>query len=112
MKTVRSLIQIRIKNTKVDEHLSSSSFQGPCCLDGLHEKFVVFQADKLQTILYLFEKYLDCLKKGFGINDTSCNATYTPTTLSKEEILVNHRSVLSSFSIATKGDESDLASLY
>jgi hypothetical protein len=40
------------------------------------------------------------------------NPTYTPTTLTKEEILDNHRSVLYSFGISTKDDELDLPSLY
>ena len=41
---------------------------------------------------------------------TSGNQKYTPSTLSKEDILVNHKSVLSSFGIDTKEDELDLAS--
>ena len=49
--------------------------------------------------------------KELGIKDTPDNPIYTPTTLSEEEILVNHRSVLSSFCIETK-DKSDLASLF
>jgi hypothetical protein len=40
------------------------------------------------------------------------NLKYTPTTLTKEEILVNHRSVLRSFGISTKDEELDLPSLY
>jgi len=40
------------------------------------------------------------------------NRTYTPTTLAKEEILDNHRSVLYSFGISTKDEELDLPSLY
>jgi hypothetical protein len=43
---------------------------------------------------------------------SDCNTTYTPTTLTKEEILVNHRSVLCSFEISTKDEELDLPSLY
>jgi hypothetical protein len=42
----------------------------------------------------------------------SGNPTYTPTTLTKEEILDNHRSVLWSFGISTKYEELDLFSLY
>ena len=38
--------------------------------------------------------------------------TYTPTTLTKDEILDNHRSVLYSFGISTKDEELDLPSLY
>jgi N-methylhydantoinase B/oxoprolinase/acetone carboxylase alpha subunit len=37
-----------------------------------------------------------------GIDNSRGNPTYTPTTLTKEEILENHRSVLCSFGISTK----------
>ena len=40
------------------------------------------------------------------------NPTYTPTALSKEEILQNHKSVLTSFNINTSQDNLDLPSLY
>jgi hypothetical protein len=40
------------------------------------------------------------------------NPVYTPTTLTKEEILDNHRSVLCSFGISNKDEELDLPSLY
>jgi hypothetical protein len=40
------------------------------------------------------------------------NPTYTPTTLTKEEILDNHGPVLCSFGVSTKDDELDLPSLY
>ena len=40
------------------------------------------------------------------------NATYTRTTLSKNAILDNHKSVLPSIGINTLGDEQDLPSLY
>ena len=43
-----------------------------------------------------------------SVDKASGNPTNTPTTLSKEEILINHRSILSSLSIDTKEDESDL----
>ena len=47
-----------------------------------------------------------------GIDNSLGNPTYTLTTLTKEEILDNHRSVLCSFGILTKDDELDLPSLY
>jgi hypothetical protein len=52
------------------------------------------------------------LIKELGIDNSLCNPTYTPTTLTKEEILENHRSVLCSFGISTKDEELDLPSLY
>jgi hypothetical protein len=56
--------------------------------------------------------YIDCLIKELGIDDSLGNPTYTPTTLTKEEILDNHRSVLCSFGISTKDEELDLPSVY
>ena len=50
--------------------------------------------------------------KELGIDNSLWNPTYTSTTLTKEEILDNHRSVLCSFGISTKDEELDLPSLY
>ena len=47
-----------------------------------------------------------------GIANSLGNQTYTLTTLTKDEILDNHRSVLCSFGISTKDLELDLPSLY
>jgi hypothetical protein len=46
--------------------------------------------------------YVDCLIKELYTGNSFVNPTYTPTTLTKEEILDNHRSVLCSFGISTK----------
>jgi len=48
------------------------------------------------------------LIKELGIDTLVGNPTYTPTTLTKEEIVDNHRSVLYSFGISTKDEELDL----
>ena len=52
--------------------------------------------------------YIDCVIKELGIGNLLGNPTHTPTTLTKEEILDNHRSVLCSLEISTK----DVPSLY
>jgi len=49
--------------------------------------------------------YIDCLIKELGIDTLVGNPTCTPTTLIKEEILDNHRSVLYSFGFSTKDVE-------
>ena len=46
--------------------------------------------------------YVDCLIKELGIDNSLGNPIYISTTLTKEEILDNHRSVLRSFGISTK----------
>jgi hypothetical protein len=51
-----------------------------------------------------------CLIKELGIDNSLGNPTYIPT-LSKEETLYNHRSVLCSFVISTKDEALDLPSL-
>ena len=56
--------------------------------------------------------YIDCFLKELLIDNSLGNTTYTPTTLTKEEILDNHRSVLWSCEISTKDEELDLPSLY
>ena len=56
--------------------------------------------------------HIDCLIKELGIDNSLGNPTYIPVTLTKEEILDNHRSVLCSFGISTKDEELDLSSLY
>ena len=75
------------KDPNVAEHMSL-----------LHDKYVIVSAD--------------CLIKELGIDNSTGNLTYTPTTLTKEKILDNHRSVVCSFAISTKDEELDLPSLY
>jgi len=67
----------------------------------------------LTIVIFLCKShYIDCLIKKVGIDNSLGNPAYTPTTLTKEEILDNHRSVLCSFGISTKDEELDLPSLY
>ena len=58
--------------------------------------------------------YIYCLIKELGIDNSLGNPAYNRTTLTKEEILDKHRSVLCSFGISTKDedDELDLPSFY
>ena len=62
-------------------------------LADLHDRFVIVPADKSSN------------------NDVD-TSTYQRTNFTKEEILINHRSVLSSFGINTLDDDADLPSLY
>jgi len=56
--------------------------------------------------------YIDCLVEELGINNNTGNPTYTPTSLSKDEILSNHKFVISTFGLSVKDDYVDLPSLY
>ena len=68
----------------------------------LHDKYVFVPADKTPKEIVLCVNLFICLIKKSGIENSLGNSTYTPTTLTKEEILNNHRSVLCSFGISIK----------
>jgi hypothetical protein len=96
---------------------STSIFKDPNVakrLSLLHDKYVIVSADKApNNIVFVCKSYyIDYLIKELGIDNSLGNPTYTPTTLTKEEILENHRSVLCSFTISTKDEELNLPSLY
>ena len=65
----------------------------------LHDKYGVVSADKTpNNIVFVCKShYIDCLIKELGIDNSLGNPSYTPTTLTKEQILDNRRSVLCSF---------------
>jgi hypothetical protein len=83
------------KDSNVAKHLSL-----------LRDKYVIVSADKApNNIVWVCKShYIDCLIKELGIDNSLGNPTYTPTTLTKEEIPENHRSVLCSFGISTQLD--------
>ena len=91
------------KDPNVAQHLSF-----------LHDRYVIVSADNAPNNIVFVSKsvYVDCLIKKLGIDNSLGNPTYTPTTLTKEEILDNHRSVLCSFWISIKDEELDLLSFY
>jgi hypothetical protein len=117
VKSLRSLIQIIIKKFSGSMSTRSTSiFKDPNVakhLSLLHDKYIIVSADKAPNNVFVCKShYIDCLIKELGIDNSLGNPTYTPTTLTKEEILDNHRSVLCSFGISTKDEELDLPSLY
>ena len=92
---------------------STSIFKDPNVakhLSPLHDKYVIVSADKApNNIVFVCKShYIDCFTKELGIDNSLGSPTYTPTTLTKEEILDNHRSVLCSFGISTKDEGLDL----
>ena len=65
------------------------------------------------TCAYISPTYVNVMVFNATFNNISLgNPTYIPTTLMKDKILYNHRSVLCSFGISTKDEELDLSSLY
>jgi len=86
-----------LKDPNVAKHMSN-----------LHDKCVVVPANNI----VLCVNHIDCLIKEVCIDNSLDNTTYTPTTLTKEEILDNHKSVLCSFLIKAKDEEIGFQSLY
>ena len=76
-------------------------------LNRLHEEYVLVPADKASNNIVFVCKahYYNCILNELGItgNSTFGNPTYTPTALSKDEILQNHKSVLDTFNTPANG---------
>ena len=83
-------------------------------LADLHDRFVIVPAYKASNNVVFICKiyYYSCLQKELVYNNDVDTSTYQRTNFTKEEILINHRSVLASFDINTLDDETDLPSLY
>lgn len=54
----------------------------------------------------------DCLYIKLSLDSSEGNPTYTSTTLSKEEVINNHMSVLSRFDLSMKDEDYDIHLLY
>ena len=74
----------------------------------------VVPADKAQNNIVVVCKtfYFHFLLSEVDVENNSSDKTNTATTLSKEEIVENHKSVLSSFGLSSKDDDCDLPSMY
>ena len=83
-------------------------------LADLHDRFVIVPADKASSNVVFICKtyYYSCLQKELVDNNDVDISTYQCTNFTKEEIVINHRSVLSSLGINTLHDDADLPSLY
>ena len=83
-------------------------------LADLHDRFVIVPADKASNNVVFICKtyYYSCLQKELIDNNDVDSSTYQRTDFTKEEILVNHRSVLTSFGVNTQDANVDLPSLY
>ena len=84
-------------------------------LEDLHDHFVIVPADKAPNNVVFICKafYYSCLREELDDSDNrNASSTYQRTNLTKSEILINHRYVLSSFGVNTKDDDIDLPSLY
>jgi len=61
-------------------------------LTDLHSKYVVVPSDKAFNNMVFVCKtyYIDGLVKELGINNSTGNPTFTPTSISKDEIISNN----------------------
>jgi hypothetical protein len=75
---------------------------------------VLIPADKASNNIVFVCKnyYYACLFNELGFTFTSDNTTYTLTSLTEDEILQNHLSVLNTFNIPKNLDQFDLPYLY
>ena len=87
-------------------------------LADLHDRFVIVPADKASNnvvfidkasnnVIFICKTYYSCLQKELIDNNDVDTSTYQRTNFTKEEIVINHRSVLSSFGINTLDDDAD-----
>lgn len=100
------LIQIRIRKLKRSMSTKATSafkyFDLPETMSTIHDKYVIVPTDKTPNNIVLICKkyYIDCLKIELGLDISQSNPTYTASTLSKEEIIDNHMSLLPSFCLS------------
>ena len=106
VKSVRSLIQIKIKKNPqwVMSTRSISTFKDPNVakhLSLLHDKYVIVFVDKapFNIIFVCKSHYITLRNYALPIHFATLHKIYTPTTLTKEEILDNHRFAICSFEI-------------
>jgi hypothetical protein len=80
----------------------------------LHDDFVLVSADKAsRNIVLVFKNYYyECLLDKLGFTSTCGNPTYTPTNLTRDEILQNYFSVLNTFKISKNRYHFELPYLY
>ena len=80
----------------------------------LHDRFVIVPADKASNNVVFICKtyYFSCLQKELIDKNDVDSSIYQRTNFTKEEILVNHRSVLTSCGVNTQDENVDLPFLY
>ena len=89
-------------------------FRGKCPPNHFFDINIYVPADKASNNVVFICKtyYYSCLQKELIDNNDVDSSTYQRTNFTKEEILVNHRSVLTSFGVSTQDENVDLPSVY
>ena len=83
-------------------------------LADLHDHCVIVPADKAPNNVVIVCKtyYLSCLKKELDLDNSTSSNTYQHTSFTKNKILANHRSVLSSLNVNTIDKDMNLPLLH
>jgi hypothetical protein len=83
-------------------------------LSTIYYIYDVVPANKAATniVLICSKHCIDCLHIKLSVDSSQGNPTYTATTLSKEEVIDNHMSVLSRFGLSMKDGDYDIHLLY
>lgn len=83
-------------------------------LDRLHDQYLLVPADKASYSIVFFYKahHINCIFKELGFDSTHGNPTYTHSSLFKQELLQNHKSVMDIFNIPNTRNEFVLPYLY
>jgi hypothetical protein len=111
VKSIRGILKSRVRNIKTKVRtIYPSVFSQPEVrneLERLHEEFVLVPADKACNNIVFVRLTITTVsfKNKLGLNSTFRNPTYTPTALSKDEILQNHMSILDTFKYTSQRNE-------
>ena len=102
-RSINNIPKSVLSDTDVTEHLAD-----------LHNRYVIVPVDKVSNNVIFVCKtyYFGCFQRELDLDYSISKSTYQRTDFSKDEILANHRSVLSSFAIDTVGKDTDLPLLY
>ena len=118
VKSVMALVKRRGSAlSRTMSHRHESVFDDPDVaaeLAEIHEKFVVVPANKAsKNIVFVCKThYINCLMEELGMSTMTGNPTYNLTAMSKDEILQNHHSVMLTFGISLRKEDTDLPKLY
>ena len=117
LKSIRTLVKRRLyilsKTMSTKTRSVFTDHEVIKTLNSLHDKYVVVPADKAaNNVIFVCKSYYyQCLVKELGIGE-NIRSSYEHTTLPKEDILRNHKSVINSFGINVNDSNFDLPFMY
>ena len=118
LKSIRTLVKRRLyilsKTMSTKTRSVFTDHEVIKTLNSLHDKYVVVPADKAaNNVIFVCKSYYyQRLFKELGIGENNIRSSYEHTTLPKEDILHNHKSVVNSFGINVNDNNFDLPFMY